>query len=188
VLDQLFWGTPTAQAAERTASKPSDLQRFDRNFLEGDDYARWRRWHDSRRFSDYVRYLRQRKMTKLYSEQAVEFAHIDLNDSPQADAIRWMVRTLPPEGTQVMLVFFPENPLFRSPEAASYFNAEFSDRLAVFLADEAHEPGVTFLDLRNLLIPEDFYDMIHPNVAGEVKITQHIADVIAEQWRKRPDS
>jgi hypothetical protein len=43
--------------------------------------------------------------------------------------------------------------------------------------------GARFIDLRGLLAGEDFYDLIHPNLSGSRKLSERVADVIAEEWK-----
>jgi len=84
-----------------------------------------------------------------------------------------------------VLVYFPENPAFRDAAARDYFDPALSSAWADFFRRAAAASGARFIDLRDLLPAEDFYDLIHPNLEGMRKLSVRIAEIVAEEWRAR---
>jgi len=147
--------------------------------------AAWDRWRQSRQFSDYLAWMSYSGglTTALYKTQTV--ANFGPQDNPHAAALSWMLADLKREGTRALLLYFPENPIFRAPEAREYFDPALSDGYAALLRREAAANGARFEDLRNFLQPEDFYDLIHANLEGQRKLSARIAELVAEEWRAR---
>jgi hypothetical protein len=94
-----------------------------------------------------------------------------------------MLRFLQHANARAVIVYFPENPIFREPEARKYFDPALSEEYAGLFAREAVAHGARFVDLRNMLPPEDFYDLIHVNLIGMGKVSARIAEIVEEEWR-----
>jgi hypothetical protein len=78
---------------------------------------------------------------------------------------------------------FPENPVLDDPEARAHYDTALSEAVAARLARDATAAGGRFVDLRRALPPEDFYDLIHPNVAGCRDLSERLGEIVAEEWR-----
>ena len=100
----------------------------------------------------------------------------------QMDSLRWMLARIRDRGVRAVVVYFPENPAFRDPAAAGYFDAALSDATARALADASAATGTRFVDLRDALPADDFHDMIHPNLAGMRELSARLAGIVAEEW------
>jgi len=151
-------------------------------------WAAWDHWRQTRRFEDYVSWLRQPGMTLLdvYKKQSLETFGPEGN--PHADAVDWIMSTLPRYGTQGVIIYFPENPLFRTTEAREFFDPALSDAYAALFAKQAATHGAHFTDLRNLLDPIAFYDMIHVNNVGVLALSESIVALVEQEWRQRRPS
>lgn len=148
-------------------------------------WAAWDRWRQSRQFSDFLAWLSYSggMATAIYKTQTV--ASFGPADNPHAAALTTMLAGLERDGTRGLLLYFPENPVFRAPEAREYFDPALSDGYAALLRSEAAAHGARFEDLRDVLQPEDFYDLIHPNLEGQRKLSARIAELIEEEWAAR---
>jgi hypothetical protein len=97
-----------------------------------------------------------------------------------------MLDRLRAEQLEVAVAYFPENPVFRDAAAASYFDPALSDAYAQLFARETHGRGDRFEDWRQVLEPEDFYDMIHVNLVGRRKLADRFVELIESEWKERP--
>lgn len=145
-------------------------------------YALWQRWRATRRFDDYVAYLNARHIDLRTALSGYTAANLDLDGNPHVDSLRWMLATLPRLGARVVVVSFPENPVFREPEARAYVDPALSDAYASVLAREAGAAGARFVDLRDLLVADDFHDVLHVNFEGVGKLSARIGEIVAEEW------
>ncbi|MBX3025188.1 hypothetical protein KF840_09780 [bacterium] len=109
-----------------------------------------------------------------------------LRDTPFAPTdefreLAGMVDELAAQGTAVILVNTPENPLMTEYQHGAYYQGyrDFFRRLA-----EAH-PGVWFVDLLDSLPAQDFNDLMHATYIGVITLGPTYADVIAEVMRAR---
>lgn len=180
--------TPPAWAAPSSPPQglpPEALHYFSPYRITSTSYAAWAKWHASGRFEDYLVWLQQAgpagTMTlNNYKQQTL--ANFGPEGNPQMDTLRWMLREMQKSSIRMVLLYFPENPLFRNPAAKAYFDPSLSQADATTFADAAAVYGARFEDLRNLLAPEDFYDLIHPNLEGQRKVSARIAAIIEEEW------
>jgi hypothetical protein len=174
--DALAAGPPTALPPEAT-------QRF--GVVTPEAFAAWTRWRETRRFDDYAHWIaanRGPNVLDVYRTQTLETCGPD--DNPHARSLDWLVGALAERRTRTLLLYFPENPVFTAPEARPYFDRALSDAQAALLAHEAATHGARFVDLRHLLAPEDFLDLVHPNREGNRKLTEAITALIEEEWRR----
>ncbi len=185
------WETVRARVAWAQAPRPlppEARQFFDPFRVTPESYAVWERWRRSRRFSDYADWLRAgpigAPLLDFYDKMA-RIGDYSPQDNAHVGSLEWMLGFLQNRGTRVVLVYLPENPVFRDPEAKAYFNLELSDTYAVLLAREAAQHGGRFVDLRNFLPAEDFMDLRHPNLEGKRQLSARMATIIAEEWRAR---
>lgn len=148
-------------------------------------YALWQHWRVTRRFDDYAAYLRERGLDPAKTLREYTWANLDPERNPHVESLRWMLDALPRRGSRVVVVYFPENPAFRDPDARAYFDPALSDTYAALLAHEAARGGAGFVDLRGFLEPDDFHDVLHLNVEGNTKLSKRIAAVVAGEWRAR---
>ena len=186
VLLALHLPAPSFAAEPPPASVPAEASHYFAPFrLTPQSYAAWAKWRESRQFSDYLTWMQFAPplVLSLYKGQTV--ANFGPQGNPEADALRWMLSFLHDGHTRMVLIYFPENPVFRDPQAASYFDPHLSDAYADLFAREAKAHGVRFEDLRNFAQPEDFYDLIHLNIEGERKMSARIAQIIEEEWQAR---
>src|SRR5262249_5932820 len=116
-----------------------------------------------------------------YGRQTFETHGPDAN--PQFDGFAWIERELAAEGIRVLVLAFPENPVLQDPEARSLYDTALSDAVMRRLATDARAHGARFEDLRRFLAPEDFYDLIHPNLSGARKLSERFAEILDEEWR-----
>lgn len=157
-------------------------ERFSHRGTDTEVFRLWKMWFESRRWEDYDAYLRKRpKVAPLYRKRAAR--KLDLDGNPEVASLEWMLRTQKERGTRVVVIYFPENPLFRRPKAAQYFNPEHSDQVADLVERLCAQFGARFVDLRSALDPDAFYDMVHVNMAGRRRLTQLLAKIIAQEWR-----
>ncbi len=180
------WATPWASfAAELNPPAefpPEAAQYFALFRISPKSWDAWARWRQTRKFSDYLVWLQLsgRLGLSLYKTQTL--ANFGPNGNWQVDSLRWMLANMEQLGTRTVLIYFPENPAFRDPAAAEYFDPKLSDTYAELFKREAAAHGARFEDLRNFLLPEDFYDLVHANVQGTRKVSNRIADIIEEEW------
>lgn len=174
-----------APRAEAVELPPEALRRFLPHRVTPESYAVWERWRDSRRFSDYMDWLRATggQVLEEYRRQTV--ANFGPDGNPHVASLDWMLARARRGGVRAVVVYFPENPVFRDPEARPYFDPALSRAYAQLFAEHAALHQARFVDLRDLLDPEDFYDLIHPNLEGMRKITARLAEIIAEEWHAR---
>jgi hypothetical protein len=157
-------------------------RRFPPKFRQGEAFREWQGWYETRDFARYESYLRTAgKTLKIYKKQ--RGVSWDLAASSELASLRGMMELHRSRGAQVVLVYFPENPVFRDPAASAYFDPARSDELAATLAEEADRYGARFIDLGALLLPEDFYDMVHANSAGLRKLDAFWKQLIASEWQ-----
>lgn len=183
-------GLPAAaQAGETPAAPPpippEALRYFPRTRLTPGSWQAWDRWRQSRQFSDFLGWMTfgGGMVAAQYKRQTL--ANFGTHRNPQADAVPVLLANLKREGIRVVLLYFPENPIFRAPEAREYFDPALSDRYARFLREMAATHDARFEDLRHFLEPEDFYDLNHPNLEGRRKLSARIAELIATEWAAR---
>ena len=84
-----------------------------------------------------------------------------------------------------MIVYFPENPVFRDPAALAYYDPALSQAYADLFKREAEAHSARLVDLRNSIAPEGFYDMNHLNLVGERKVSERLVSIIREEWQQR---
>lgn len=177
-----------AEAAGPAALPPEAARWFSSDPWERitpETYALWDHWRATRRFDDYLAYLRGRRIDLGTMLLGYNRANLDPEGNVHLASLRWMLGAFARQGTRAVVAYFPENPVFRDPEAAAYFDTSLSDAYAVALAREAADHGARFLDLRNLLPAEDFHDLLHVNVEGTRRLSTRVAEIVAEEWRAR---
>lgn len=165
---------------------PEARWRFHAMRVTPQSFAQWERWRESRRFDDYLDWIRangSEHVLSLYKTQTLA------NFGPQGNrhwfALQWMLEFLRRAHTRVVLIYAPENPVFHDPAAKPYFDESLSRAWAQVFANQAEAHGARFVDLRTALPAEDFYDLIHPNLAGMRKLSARIATIIVEEWHAR---
>jgi hypothetical protein len=189
-LAHLGFATP-AQAAEppvAPAALPPEARRWFGPFdaMTPERFARWQRWRETRRFDDYTAYLASRGIDLTKALGGYNAANLDLADNPQVESLRWMLATLPRLGARVVVVAFPENPVFReTAEGRALADPALSDASAAMLGREAAAHGARFVDLRALLPADDFHDALHVNLEGNAALSARIGELVAEEWRAR---
>jgi hypothetical protein len=165
------------------ALPPEALLQFHAQRVTPKSFAQWERWRQSRRFADYLDWIRangSEQVINLYKTQTL--ANYGPDGNPHRLALQWMLESSRRARVRVVLVYAPENPVFRVPEAKPYFDESLSHAWAEVLADQARAYDARFVDLRDFLPPEDFYDLIHPNLAGMRKLSARTATIIEEEW------
>lgn len=178
-----------AQAAEPdiASSVPPEAYRYFASiYVTPEMYAAWEKWRRSQTFADYLAWLQIRGAQlalNLYKTTNVQTCSIDGN--PHAEALDAMLTHLEQARIAAAIVYFPENPVFRLPGGAEFFDPVLSQDYAEFFAAEARLHGDRFEDWRGVLEGEDFYDMIHVNLVGRLKLTEHFVDLIESEWRAR---
>jgi hypothetical protein len=182
--------SPTSAFAAAPMAAPALPPESRRWFGPGDGmtperYALWERWRATRRFDDYLAYLNARGIDLRQALSGYTAANLGLDGNPHVDSLRWMLATLPGLGARVVVVAFPENPVFREPEARSYVDPALSDAWVAVLAREAAARGARFVDLRDLLVADEFHDALHVNLEGNGKLSARIGEIVAEEWRAR---
>jgi hypothetical protein len=179
-------GVSLAPAATAAPELPAEALRYFLPYrVTPRSFARWERWRRTGRFADYTRWLRASGGHVLDEYARQTLAAFGPADNPQAGSLAWMLGRVRRDGVRAVLVYFPENPVFRDPAARRWFDPALSDAWAEFFRREAAAHGARFVDLRHLLGGEDFYDLIHPNNAGMRKLSRHIAEIVVEEWRAR---
>ena len=176
-----------AGAPSSAESLPAEARRWFAPFdaMTPERFARWQHWRETRRFDDYVAYLASRGIDLEKALGGYTAANLDLDGNLQVDSLRWMLATLPRLGARVVVVAFPENPVFREPEGRAWADPALSDACAAMLAREAAGHGARFLDLRDLLPADDFHDALHANLEGNTKLSARIGELVAEEWHAR---
>jgi hypothetical protein len=165
---------------------PADAQRrFGALNITVESYRLWQRWYQSRRADDYLSWIRSRssELLRIYAGQTLA------NCGPEANrhvrSFERMLGFLQRAHVRTVVAYFPENPVFREPEAGKYFDPALSDGYAGLFARQAVAHGARFVDLRNLLPAEDFYDLVHVNFEGMRKLSARMAEIVGEEWRAR---
>jgi hypothetical protein len=151
--------------------------------VTAESFAAWQRWRATRRFADYAEFLRLNRSGAIDQIGRQTLATYGPDDNVQVDALAWVTGELRRAGTRVIVLDFPENPVLRDPEALGVIDPALSDALASRLERDAQAHGARFVDLRNALVADDFYDLIHPNLEGSRKLSAMLADIVAEEWR-----
>lgn len=156
---------------------------FFRGRVTADSWDAWNHWRQTRRFADYEEFLRLNRSAAIdqYGKQTFETHGPDHN--PQLDAFVWIERELLARGVRVIVMAFPENPILQDPDAKALYDGTLSDAVTRRLEADAHATGAGFVDFRRVLDPEDFYDLIHPNISGARKLSQRFAELVGEEWR-----
>jgi len=180
-------GGSAVLAAPAVAPLPPEGRRF---FLgqrvDANGFAAWQRWRASQRFEDYMAWLRASGGHVLDEYRAQTLASTGPENNPHLTSLQWMLGELHTRRVQTVLLYFPENPAFHAPEAAPYFDARLSQAWAEQFAREADAIGARFIDLRDFLAAEDFYDLIHPNLEGMRKLSGRLAEIVAEERQRTP--
>jgi hypothetical protein len=186
-LRQLGISTPSfaAEAPALSILPPEALQYFPPYRIMPKSWAAWTTWRQSRRFSDYLAWMQMSGSVALNIYKTQTLANFGPEGNVQVASLRWMLAALQQNHTRTVLLSFPENPVFRDPEARAYFDPSLSDAYAHLLRDEAEARGARYEDLRDLLQPEEFFDLVHANVIGQRKLSARIAAIIEEEWRAR---
>lgn len=191
--DELAASTPaSAEAASEAADLAPDAPReapteaqqdrwLAEHTLTDEQKKAWARFHQTGQFSDYEAYLRTRgQILDVYRQrQETEF---DLDANPAVEALEWMLAEARANGTRVVLIYMPENPMFRDPAAAEYFDQLRSDQVLLLLTSLAEQYGARFENWRFVLGPSDFLDMIHLNDLGQRRVRRAVSQVIAQEW------
>jgi len=157
--------------------------RFHYTRITPQSYAVWEHWRETRRFEDFVAWMEAsgNPALKQYATETLERYGPD--DNPQVASLDWTLRRLHEAHVRVVVAFFPENPAFRAPGGERYYDRALSDANAAAFAREAAQHGARFVDLRDVLDAEDFYDLIHPNLVGGRKLTARVTEIVAEEAR-----
>jgi hypothetical protein len=191
--DRLVHGPPPGVLARLTAAAAAEkppleaLRRFHFTRITVASWAAWTRWHETQRFEDYLAWLRATDSPALqqYERQTWEHFGPDAGNR-QVTSLAWMLDRLAARRTRTVVVFFPENPVFRAPGGERYYDPTLSQAYADLFAAAAAARGARFVDLRDFLPAEDFYDQIHPNLEGMRKLTARLVDLVAEEWHAGP--
>lgn len=176
----------TGDVAGEGGGLPPDAQRrFGALNITVESYRLWQRWYQSRRASDYLSWIESRSSDLLRWYAAQTLATCGPNANRHVRSFERMLGFLQRAHVRAVVAYFPENPVFRQPEARKYFDPALSDAYADLFARQAVAHGARFVDLRNLLPPEDFYDLVHVNFEGRRKISTRMAEIVEEEWRAR---
>lgn len=151
--------------------------------ITAESWAAWTHWRTTRRFADYEAFLRANRSGAMEHYGRQTFATHGPDDNVQLDALAWAEAALAAAGIRTVVVAFPENPVLQYPEAREHYDTALADAVVARLAADARAHGARFVDLRDALDAEDFYDLIHPNLSGSQKLSERVADVVAEEWR-----
>jgi len=178
---------PASVFADEEPAVADDVERFPRGHVAPEAYAAWTEWRKTRRFSDYLKYLQLGEAGKwaLQGYQSENMVNNGPASNPHVASLKWLLELLRRNHTRVVLALFPENPVFRDPEARPYLDQTLSDTYARLLRNDARDYGARFVDLRGALEAEDFYDLRHPNIEGARKLTHVIGQIIEEEWQAR---
>lgn len=153
--------------------------------VSAESWAAWTHWRDTRRFADYEEFLRLSRSGAIEQYGRQTFATHGPDDNVNLDALAAAAAELQAAGIRVVILDFPENPVLQDAAARELYDTTLSDAVTRRLESDARHNGARFLDLRRLLDPEDFYDLIHPNLVGAQKLSQRLGDVLAEEWKAR---
>ena len=150
--------------------------------ITAESWAAWTRWRETRRFADYEAFLQLNRSAAIAQYAAHTFATHGPDGNLSVEALAWIEEDLRAAGVRVVMLAFPENPVLQEPEARALYETALAGALAQRLEQDARAHGARFVDLRRMLDPEDFYDLIHPNLSGARKLSERLAGVIAEEW------
>ena len=172
-----------AGAAEPPRPAPQEAYTWFAPGISATAWEHWSRWRETGSFDEYKAWLVTNSPDILNIYRTMTLANYGPDDNLQVASLRWMADTVRRRDARLLLVYAPENPLFRRPEAEPYFDPALSDRYAQLLGDEATRVGGRFVDLRNALPPEEFSDLVHLNVHGAHTMSTLVAGLVAEEWR-----
>ena len=164
---------------------PEARARFHYSRITPQSYAVWEHWRETRRFEDFVAWMHASGNPALPQYAAETLARYGPDGNPQVTSFDWTLRRLHEAHVRVVVAFFPENPAFRAPGGERYYDRALSEANAGMFAREAATYGARFVDLRDALDAEDFYDLIHPNLVGTRKLTARVTDIVAEEAQAR---
>ena len=157
-------------------------QWFFRGRITAESWAAWTHWRETRRFADYETFLHENRSGAIEQYGRQTFATHGPTDNVQLDALAWSEAELAAHGIRVVVLAFPENPVLQDPDARALYDTALSEAVALRLQTDARERHARFVDLRRFLEPEDFYDLIHPNLVGSQKLSDRLVDILAEEW------
>jgi hypothetical protein len=146
-------------------------------------WTAWLRWRETRRFVDYEEFLRLNRSGGLVQYRKQTLATHGPDGNPQVEALTWALARLQAARVRVVVVDFPENPVLKDPDARASYDTAVSDAIADRLATDATGHGARFVDLRDALPPEEFFDLIHPNLEGMRTLSDRIAALIDDEWQ-----
>lgn len=175
-------GTPVPSASGAPVP-PEAAEFFFPGRVTAESWAAWTHWRRTRRFDDYDAFLRANHSGAMEHYGRQTFATHGPDGNPQVDAFAWIEDELRARGIRTIVLAFPENPVLQDAEAREHYDTTLADAVATRLARDAQARGARFVDLRAALAAEDFYDLIHPNVSGSRKLSERVADVVAEEWK-----
>jgi len=174
---------PMPVPSESGAAVPDEAaQWFFPGRITAESWRAWTHWRETRKFADYEEFLKLNRSGAIAQYGANTFATHGPEHNLSLDALAWAERDLRARGARVVMLAFPENPVLDDPDARALYEPALADALAARLAADAAANGARFVDLRHLLTAEDFYDLIHPNLAGARKLSARFAEVVAEEW------
>jgi hypothetical protein len=174
----------TPPAAPPAPIPPDSYAWFVPGSITAPAWARWTRWRETGAFEDYKAWLVGNSPGILDVYREMTLANYGPDDgNPQVASFRWIARAARERGARLLVVYTPENPLFRRPEAAPWFDAALSDGYAALFAEEAARVGGRFVDLRNAVPAEEFADLVHLNLRGVRTMSARVAALVDEEWR-----
>ena len=177
---------PMALPSESGAPVPDEAYTwFFPGRITAESWAAWTRWRETRRFADYEEFLRVNRSAAIAQYAANTFKTHGPEGNLSVQALAWAEADLRAAGSRVVVLAFPENPVLQTPDARAHYEWGVADALAHRLEADARANGARFVDLRTALDPEDFYDLIHPNLSGARKLSDRLAGVIAEEWQAK---
>jgi hypothetical protein len=167
----------------KTAPVPEEAARwFFPGRITSEAFTAWQHWRGTRRFEDYATFLRLSKSAAIEQYGRQTLATHGPDGNVHFEALAWAMRELHAAGIRVLVLDFPENPVLRAPEARETYDTALADAVAARLAADAAVHGARFVDLRDALDGEDFYDLIHPNIQGSWKLSTRLGELVAEEW------
>jgi len=174
---------PTPVPSESGAPVPDEAgEWFFPGRITAESWRAWTHWRETRKFGDYEEFLKLNRSGAIAQYGANTFATHGPEHNLSLEALAWVERDLRAAGARVVMIVFPENPVLADPDAGSVYDPALAAALAARLGADAAAAGARFVDLRHALAAEDFYDLIHPNLAGARKLSARLAEVIAEEW------
>jgi hypothetical protein len=174
---------PAPVPSESGAPVPDEAEEwFFKGRITAESWRAWTHWRQTRKFADYEEFLKLNHSGAIAQYGANTFATHGPEHNLSVEALAWVEHDLRAAGARVVMLAFPENPVLADPEARTVYDPALADALAGRLAADAAANGARFVDLRRSLAAEDFYDLIHPNIAGARKLSTRLAEVIAEEW------